>query len=152
MAKRAVLIEDDEPAAPVREEKRGRKTKYNPELFPRMARQLAARGATQSEIAEIFGVATRTLQRWCMQYPELSAAIQAGNDLFNPRVERAAAESAIGYWVTWDDEILDAKGKVIRTIPHKQFIPPSVQAQKFWMKNRMKDKWSDVHKHDIKAP
>ncbi|MGC2081451.1 MAG: helix-turn-helix domain-containing protein [Xanthobacteraceae bacterium] len=117
-----------------------------------MTAREAARGATQDEIAEIFGVATRTLQRWLARYPELCAAVQAGNDVFNPRVERALAESAIGYWVTWDEEILDAKGKVIRTIPHKQYHPPSVQAQQFWMKNRMKDKWSDVTKHEVKAP
>ena len=99
-----------------RKHRGGAELKYNAELFPGQAKRLAARGATQHEIAEILGVARRTLRRWCMQYPELSAAIQAGNDVFNPRVERAAAESAIGYWVTWDEEILDYKTKKVKEV------------------------------------
>jgi hypothetical protein len=65
--------------------------------------------------------------------------------------QRALAESAIGYWVTWEEEeIVD--GKVITVTRKKEYFPPDVRAQKFWMKNRMKDKWFDVHKHEIKAP
>jgi hypothetical protein len=78
MAKRAILEEDDdtEPIE-VREETRGRPTKYNAQLFPRQAKLLATRGATQHEIAEIFGVSTSTLKVWLARYPELSTAIQA---------------------------------------------------------------------------
>ncbi|MFY9839864.1 MAG: hypothetical protein WAK55_26015, partial [Xanthobacteraceae bacterium] len=66
-------------------------------------------------------------------------------------VERALAESAIGYWVTWDEEeIVD--GKLVRVTRKKKYFPPDVRAQKFWLKNRMKDKWSDVRKHEVKAP
>jgi transposase len=70
MAKRAILEEDDdtEPIE-VREETRGRPTKYNAQLFPRQAKLLATRGATQHEIAEIFGVSTSTLKVWLARYP-----------------------------------------------------------------------------------
>ena len=61
----------------------------------------------------------RTLQRWLAQYPALSEAIQAGNDVFNPRVERALAEQAIGNWVSWEEEETDTHGRK-RTIIRKK--------------------------------
>jgi hypothetical protein len=132
----------------------GAELKYNAKQFPRTARLLAARGATQDDIAECLGVSTRTLQRWIARYPELSDAIQAGNDVFNPRVERALAERAIGFWVTWDEEEIstDRNGqKQIKTVQHRKYFPPDVTAGIWWSKNRMKDRWGDVHKHEVRT-
>jgi hypothetical protein len=86
---------------------------------------------------------------WRARYPELSEAIQAGNDVFNPRVERALAESAIGYWVTWEEEEF-VNGKLVTVTQKKEYFAPDVRAQQFWMKIRMKDRWSDVKKHEVK--
>jgi hypothetical protein len=83
---------------------------------------------------------------WC-GIRNCNAAVQAGNDVFNPRVERALAERAIGYWIDEEEEII-INGKVARLIRRKKFIPPDVTAGIYWTKNRMKDKWSDVHKHE----
>jgi hypothetical protein len=52
-----------------------------------------------AEIADCFAVTTRTLSNWLAQYTELRDAVDAGNDVFNPRVERALAERALGYEV-----------------------------------------------------
>ena len=41
---------------PVHRPTRGRVSKYNPETTPKEAKFLAARGATQAEIAECFGI------------------------------------------------------------------------------------------------
>jgi transposase-like protein len=68
-------------------------------MFPKTAKFLAQRGATQAEIADCFDVSTRTLKYWITQYRELQEAIEAGNEVFNPRVERALAERALGYSV-----------------------------------------------------
>ena len=43
---------------------------------------------------------TRMMSRWLLQYPELREAVDAGNDAFNPRVEGALGERAIGFWLT----------------------------------------------------
>jgi hypothetical protein len=82
-----------------------------------------------------------------VRHPELYAAVQAGNDVFNPKVERSLAERAIGYWIDEEEEVV-INGKVARIIRRKKFIPPDVTAGIYWTKNRMKDKWSDVHKHE----
>src|SRR6516162_11367796 len=76
---------------------RGQPTKYKPK-FVNTARLLAQGGATQDEIADVLGVSRRTINYWLVQHPEFNAAIQAGNDVFNPRVERALAECAIGFY------------------------------------------------------
>ncbi len=81
-----------------------------------MAKFLAQRGATQAEIADCFGVTTRTLQYWIMQYPELQEAIKAGNDIFNPRVKRALAERALGYSVDEEQFFIVNKELVSRIV------------------------------------
>jgi transposase-like protein len=127
--------------------RRGAPKKYDPKTFPRTAKFLAQRGATQDEIADCFGVTTRTLQYWITQYPELQNAIETGNEVFNPRVERALAERALGYSV---DEvqwfIIDKK--LEKRIVRKHY-PPDVTACIFWLKNRQPEKWRDVHRHDV---
>jgi hypothetical protein len=104
-----------------------------------MAKLLAQRGAILSEIADCFGVDTRTL------YRVLREAVDAGNDVFNPRVERALAERAIGFWVdmkVWKKD----EGKLIEKDERKYF-PPDVTACIFFLKNRMPDRWRDVREH-----
>jgi hypothetical protein len=51
--------------------------------------------AKPSPVTTCFGISTRQLQRGLVQCPELNAAIQAGNDVFNSRNERALAEEAL---------------------------------------------------------
>jgi hypothetical protein len=123
----------------------GQPSSYNAKTYPQQAKFLASRGATQEELAECFGVSTRTFKYWLVRHPELYAAVQGGNDVFNPRVERALAERAIGYWIDEEEEVV-INGKVARVIRRKKFIPPDVTAGIYWTKNRMKDRWSDVNK------
>jgi hypothetical protein len=88
---------------------------------------------------------TRTLQNWLARYPELNEAVQVGNDVFDRQVERALAERAIGFWVTWEEEEF-VNGKLITVTRHKKYFPPDVTAQIYWTKNRMLDRWRDVSK------
>jgi DNA-binding XRE family transcriptional regulator len=48
----------------------GRVSKYDPEQHPKFAKFMAERGATQDEIADCFGVSTRTLLRWLAEHPD----------------------------------------------------------------------------------
>jgi Homeodomain-like domain len=68
---RVQLAESDEEI--VKHEHAGRPTKFKPE-YVRLAKFMAQRGATQDEIADCFGVTTRTLQNWLVAYPELQSA------------------------------------------------------------------------------
>ncbi len=126
---------------------RGPPKKYDPKTFPRTAKFLAQRGATQAEIADCFGVTTRTLQYWLMQYPELQEAIRVAHEAFDTRVERALAERAIGYSVDVEELFVIDK-KIVRQTVRKHY-PPDVTAAIYWTKNRMPDRWRDVQRHEV---
>ena len=65
----------------------GRPSTYRPE-----AAQIAARGATQPEIAAVLGCTNRTLSRWALQHPEFRAALDRG--LVRRAEKRRWAETA----------------------------------------------------------
>jgi len=124
----------------------GAPTKYNGELMPQFAKFMCQRGATMAELAQAFNIANCTLYDWINRYPELHDAVQVGVDVFNPRVERALAERAIGFFVTLREAHTDEKG---RTVPaQRQYFPPDPTSMIFFLKNRMKEKYRDVHKVD----
>lgn len=134
----------------------GPKSNYDPKTYPKTAQFLARRGAVQSEIADCFGVTTRTLQNWIALHPEMAEAISAGNDVFNPRVERSLAEQAIGFYAdqyTWRETTKEEQKKGaerFELIPvGRKYIPPNVAATIFFLKNRMPDQWRDVQQHVV---
>jgi hypothetical protein len=65
---------------------------------------MAKTGSTQAEIADALDITTRTFLMWLAKHPELRAALTAGNEVFDARVERSLAERAIGGFVSWEDE------------------------------------------------
>ena len=106
---------------------------------------LLIRGPRACDIHAIVPPAT-TLYDWINRYPDLHEAIQIGVDVFNPRVERALAERAIGFFVTLREEVKDPEtGKVIAPAK-RQYYPPDPTSCIFFLKNRMRDKYKDVHK------
>ena len=126
--------------------------------FPRTAGFLAQRGAILSEIADCFEVTTRTLSNWLNKYPELRDAVDAGNDVFNSRVERALAERAIGFYAdqyTWRETTKEAQrhgAPRFELVPTaRQYYPPDVTAGIYFTKNRMPEKWRDVQRHEVNA-
>src|SRR6516165_8685643 len=82
----------------------GRPAKYDAASMPEAAKSLAQAGATQEEIASAFGITSRQLRTWRAQYPEFRIALDAGNEVFDTRVERALAERAIGFYETWEED------------------------------------------------
>jgi hypothetical protein len=111
-------------------------TPYDPKTYPAQAKFLAQRGATQADIAECFGVSTRTLQRWLAQHPELDAAVQVGNEVFDSGVERALAERAMGYLMSWEEEELHPVTGEKHWVIRRQYLPPDTKAINMWLTNR----------------
>src|SRR5262249_41226300 len=130
---------------------RGPLTKYDPENSPRQAKFLAARGATQSEIADCLGISLAQFKRWLTQYPELHDAVHAGNDAFTPRVERALAERAIGYDDTWEEEVLNPVTGELTMVKRRSHYPADVGAIKFHLTNRAKDRWRETQNVEVEA-
>ena len=123
----------------------GAVSKYNPKLFPKMVRLLASRGAILTEIADALSVTKQTIIVWMHTYPEFMDAVHSGNDAFNPRVERALAERAIGFYAEVEEWKSDKDG--LRKVTYRKYFPPDVTACIFFLKNRMPHKYRDVQKH-----
>jgi hypothetical protein len=126
----------------------GPPSQYDPKRMPVTAKFMCQRGATMGELAAAFQVSTVTLAKWCNMHQELRDAVQVGVDTFNPRVERALAERAIGFWVTMREEVRDEDGKLLAPA-QRQYFPPDTTACIFFLKNRMRDKYKDVHRLDV---
>ena len=141
-------VRRDKVADGVASPRRGPPIKYNPKTFPKTAKFLAQRGATQAEIADCLGVSIRALKYWITQYLELQEAIEAGNEVFNPRIERALAERALGYSVDVEETFVIDKKLVTKTV--RKHYSPDVTACIFWLKNRRPEKWRDVHRREVK--
>ena len=122
----------------------GRPTGYDPDIMPNVARLICQRGAIMSELADVFKVSRRTIHYWMNRHPEFHDAVQVGAEAFNARVERALAERAIGFFVTIKEEVRDEQGKVIQPAV-RQYFPPDPTSMIFFLKNRMRDKYKDVH-------
>lgn len=124
---------------------RGRPSVYDPS-FAIDAAAHCARGATDDELAELFGVNRSTIYRWKLEHEDFCNAIRTGKDLADERVERALYQRATGYEVTEQQAIkvkVDRDQEKVEVVEVKKHVPASDTAGIFWLKNRRKDTWRD---------
>lgn len=120
--------------------------KYKPEFANRAAIACQV-GLTDREIAIVFGVHLNTIVQWRHEHPEFAEAMHSGKSLPDDRVERTLYHRAIGY--TYDaEEVFQYQGKIVRTKVVKH-VPPDPTSMIFWLKNRRRNEWRDVHKHEV---
>jgi hypothetical protein len=118
----------------------GRPTKYRPE-FARIAKAMVDRGATISELAELFGVANGTIHLWQQTHTAFHEAFLELGSAYDHRVERSLADRAAGY--TYDAvKIFQNKGQPV-VVPYREHVPPDIGAIKMWLVNRKPDKWKE---------
>jgi transposase len=118
----------------------GRPTDYE-DSFPVQVRRLVGTGASWRQIADYFGVAVSTIQRWVQVHPEFEAAIRATKDEADLAVENALFQRATGY--TADAvKILAYEGVPIE-VEYQEHVPPDVNAIKLWLTNRKPKDWKD---------
>lgn len=125
----------------------GQPTKYKPE-YDNIAKMLCERGAVDRELADALQVSTVTIQNWMSLYPSFGEAVRHGKAaVFDPKVERALAQRAIGYSVDCEEVKVTKDGDIIR-YPVRKHFAPDVTACIFWLKNRQPKQWRDVQSHD----
>jgi len=124
----------------------GRPSKYDPAKTPEQAYKLCLLGATDKELADFFGVAESTLNKWKIDYPEFSEALNRGKVEADARVAHSLYHRALGYEHP-DTDIRVVNGEVVITPTIKRY-PPDTAAAIFWLKNRQRGKWRDKIEHD----
>ena len=115
-------------------------TKYSPE-YPEKLRNYARLnlrfGATQEELAAMFGVSRRTIVNWLEKHPEFRDAVRELQNSVDDMVESALLQSALGYDYV---ETKTTPGRIETITKH---VTGNVAAQKFWLINRRPSVWRD---------
>lgn len=118
----------------------GRPSAYQPE-FVQEAEKLCKLGATDFELADFFGVDTRTIYRWKHEHEEFCQAVIAAKEFADERVARSFYNRAVGY--TFESEkVFQSQGEIVRA-SILEHVPPDPGAAFNWLKNRQPDKWRD---------
>ncbi|MBR1603246.1 MAG: helix-turn-helix domain-containing protein [Synergistaceae bacterium] len=134
--------------------KKGKKTRYDPDITPKLAESYAMEGYSDDQIALKLGIHRSSFYDWQKLYPELRAAVKRGKEPVNAEIKMAMIKSATGYYVEEEQTvaILDVKTrqpKSFKKTTTKKFIPPSPTTQIFLAKNRMPELFRDVNRYEI---
>jgi hypothetical protein len=122
----------------------GRPSKFKPEYIEQ-ANKLCKLGATDSELADFFGVDIRTIHRWKNESDKFCHSLRIGKMEADARVERSLFSRALGYeHPEVDIRVVDKE--IIQT-PIIKYYPPDTTAAIFWLKNRKPTEWRD--KQDV---
>lgn len=124
----------------------GRPTSYKKE-YANQAFKLCLLGATDKEMADIFGVSEQTFNAWKKAHPEFLESLKKGKEEADANVANRLYQRALGYEHK-EDQIFQYQGKpvIVPTIKH---YPPDPTAAIFWLKNRQRRKWSDKQEIEL---
>lgn len=129
---------------------KGRPSSYKPE-FAAQAERLCELGATDPELAEYFGVALQTIRYWMITKPDFLEAVKKAKTACDNRVERTLYHRAVGYEYMEEVpmKVKGDEGEEVKVIEVRKHVPPDTTAMIFWLKNRRKDQWRDVSRHEL---
>jgi len=126
----------------------GRPTEYT-SAYNEYAFRHCLLGATNEELADLFGVNLRAIGRWMVRYPSFRHAIYKGRAGADAKVANALYHSAIGYKMKDMHVSSNHLGQVTQT-PIIRKYPPNVAAMQIWLRNRHRSKWS-AQENDTEA-
>lgn len=127
----------------------GRPTKYEIR-FNDMAKKASSLGATDLDLAELFGVVESTVNLWKLEKPGFSESIKAGKAMIDDMVEKSLLNRALGVTVK-ETKVFCYEGQIVTEEVDKYF-PPDVAAQKHWLNNRRPKEWRDKREVDFTSP
>jgi len=119
---------------------RGQPTKLTPELKAAIF-FLARRGCTDEQIAQVLGIAHRSIDNWKINLDFLQT-LNTEKATADDLVERSLYERALGYEFE-TEEVMHYKGADSEVVNVVKKLPPDVTACIFWLKNRRRDLWRD---------
>lgn len=124
----------------------GRPTKYKKE-YAEQARKICKLGATDLQLADIFGVAESTIYKWKLDHKEFSEAVSGGKQNPDENVKMALYQSAIGY-SHQDTHISNFQGKITRTETTRHY-PPNFNSMQLWLLNRLPEDWRNKQEFTV---
>jgi hypothetical protein len=113
-----------------------------------IAYNLALKGYTDGDLADIFGVGIATIDSWKTHKPEFMAALRAGKALADGRIAKSFFRSAKGYH--YYEEVAFCKDGVVTKARVKRYQHPNAFAAYKWLTNRDRTNWVDLQKSEMK--
>lgn len=107
----------------------------------RQVYKLALLGATNAELADFFNVTEARLTVWLEDCHPFSQARKLGQLDADARVAKSLYKRACGYEFN-EDKAFSYMGDV-EVVRIRRHMPADVNAAKFWLKNRQRDKWKE---------
>jgi hypothetical protein len=120
--------------------KQGRPSRFNDAIKEKII-DLAEKGKTNEQIADIIGVHVRTIENWQGKHPDLLWAIKEAKQIADDLVEASLFSRAVGYSHP-EQKVFQNMGEIITHETIKQY-PPDPTAMIFWLKNRQPKRWRE---------
>ena len=120
----------------------GRPSLYQPD-YAEQARKLCRLGATDSDVADFFGIGTTTFYRWRKDHPDFAAAVAEGKDVCDKQVEQALHRRAVGFEYEAIRVFIPAGAKDAVLVRYPVQVLPDVRAAQHWLRFRRPKEWSD---------
>jgi len=104
------------------------------------------RNMTDDELANAFGVSVSSIEKWTREQPEFKRAKKKGKDKADDKVVYSLFQRATGYsHPDIDIRVVDHELVITDIVKH---YPPDTTACIFWLKNRQRENWKDVHRQE----
>lgn len=114
-------------------------------------RAIASRGLTDDEMAEMFGISPKLIQRWKEFYPSFREAIEKGRTKADSKVVESLWQTATGLSVSGararkrKQQVVKLKdadgGEYYEIVELEEDVLPEFQAQRYWLDNRQPEHW-----------
>jgi len=131
----------------------GRKSKYDPETFPKLAEEFARQGMIDLDIIKALGISHTMFYTYQNRHPEFKEALKRGKAPVNIEVENALLKAARGYIAeeVQEDIRVDKDGNevIYNKVKKKKEVPSNITACIFWLKNRKPEVWRDKVEADV---
>lgn len=126
--------------------KRGRKSSFNEKIRETILR-LLKEGKTESQIAEVVGVSSRTVSNWKGKHDDLLHAVREAKLMADELVEASLYARALGYSHP-ETKAFCYEGCIV-TEDFVKHYPPDTQAAMFWLRNRQPERWKEKTEGDV---
>ncbi|MHA3059921.1 hypothetical protein ACX1N5_04055 [Acinetobacter sp. ANC 4636] len=137
----------------------GRPSRYKQEYCVQ-AYKLCLLGSTDKQMANFFGVAESTINKWKIDHSEFSESIKRGKEIADMEIANSLHERAKGVKIkkkqaiklkrveyAFGKRVLEEER--IEIVEVEEELPPDTTAAIFWLKNRNPDQWRDKQQHEL---
>ena len=120
--------------------KRGPKSRYDPDLHPRLAKAIAKLGGIDRDIALELDVSVDTVMAWRRKFPAFKAACAQGKAVADRVVEESLYKLATGFHHDAEQITVTPSGQVVR-VPVVEYVKPDAKSAIHWLACRKPHEW-----------